>query len=55
MSEKRGQTWIALNEGIRMFMSDLRPICAEYVLETLLGRTDEIRVLVFDLQHVSRK
>ena len=32
--EKRGETLIALCEEIRIFMADLRPSCAEYVLET---------------------
>jgi hypothetical protein len=43
---------MALNEGICVFMADLQPICAEYVLETFLERTEEITVLKFFLQYM---
>jgi len=34
-------------------MADLHPIFAENVFETCLIRTEDIRLLVFDLQHMS--
>ena len=34
MSRKLCQSRIALNEVIRIFKAERRPICAEYVLET---------------------
>lgn len=36
-------------------MANVRPVCAENLLEIWLAQTEEICVLAFDLQHASRK